>query len=197
MYDYRSWSPEQRAAVVAQRKQRGYPWHGPPHLEVPGQYRIVTGTCFEHRPLLATCERLEWFEGQLLAQIVDLEIPCAAWVVLPSHYHILVWIDNMRAFSRAIGRLHGRTAFEMNGEDNCRGRRVWYRCEDRCMRSEAHYYTTLNYIHNNPVKHGYVKKWTDWPYSSVHFYLETKGREWLADLWRGYPVLNYGEKWDV
>jgi len=85
----------------------------------------------------------------------------------------------------------------MNGEDGERGRQVWYRAQDRLMRSEAHYGATLNYIHNNPVKHGYVKKWTDWPYSSVHWYLETKGRDWLLDLWRDYPVLNYGDKWDV
>lgn len=65
------------------------------------------------------------------------------------------------------------------------------------MRSEAHYYTTLNYIHNNPVKHGYASKWTDWPFSSVHWYLDVKGRKWLEDVWRSYPVLNYGDKWDV
>jgi putative transposase len=65
------------------------------------------------------------------------------------------------------------------------------------MRSEAHYYTTLNYIHNNPVKHGHVAKWTDWPFSSVHEYLALKGREWLVNAWQAYPVLNYGDSWDV
>jgi putative transposase len=65
------------------------------------------------------------------------------------------------------------------------------------MRSEAHYYTTLNYIHNNPVKHRCAMKWTDWPYSSVYWYLQAKGREWLKDVWRSYPVLHYGDKWDV
>ena len=65
------------------------------------------------------------------------------------------------------------------------------------MRSERHYFTTLNYIHNNPVKHGYVDKWGDWAYSSFHWYLENKGRDWLIELWREYPVLNYGDKWDV
>jgi len=28
-------------------------------------------------------------------------------------------------------------------------------------------------------------------------FLQTKGREWLADVWRSYPVLNYGDKWDL
>ena len=197
MYDYRKWTQQQQAAAVAERKQHKYPWHGPPHLEAPGLYRIVTGACFEHRNILSSDSRLEWFSEQLLTCIMESAAPCSAWVVLPNHYHILVQIDDMRGFSRTLGRLHGRTSFEMNKEDGTLGRRVWYRSEDRCMRSEAHYYTTLNYIHNNPVKHGYVTKWTEWPHSSVYWYLETKGREWLADVWRSYPVLNYGDKWDV
>ena len=65
------------------------------------------------------------------------------------------------------------------------------------MRSERHYFTTLNYIHNNPVKHGYVDKWGDWPCSSYHWYLENKGRDWLLELWHEFPVLNYGDQWDV
>jgi putative transposase len=197
MYDYRTWTPQQRAAAVVERRLHGYPLHGPPHLDAPGQHRIVTGTCFEHRGLLSNVERLQWFEEQLLATVEESATACAAWVVLPSHYHVLVLVDDMSDFSRAVGRLHGRTSWEFNREDNSRGRRVWYRCEDRCMRSEGHYFTTLNYIHNNPLKHGYVTKWTDWPFSSVHWYLRAKGREWLEDVWRTYPVLNYGEKWDV
>jgi putative transposase len=102
----------------------------------------------------------------------------------------------MKRFAKTIGQLHGRTSFEMNGLDNARGRRVWYNCQDRCMRSEGHFYTSINYVHNNPVKHGYVKKWPEWPFSSVHGYLETMGREWLLDLWSSYPVLDYGKGWD-
>jgi putative transposase len=55
----------------------------------------------------------------------------------------------------------------------------------------------MNYIHNNPVKHGYVAKWQDWPFSSAHWYLEMKGHDWLLENWRDYPVLDYGNDWDV
>jgi putative transposase len=197
VYDYRRWTPQQRAAAVTERQQRGFPWHGPPHPEEPGQYRIVTGTCFEHSPILSGPDRLLWFEEQLLACIRELCTPCAAWIVLPNHYHILVRIGPIKKFSLGLGRLHGRTSYLMNKEDHTPGRKVWHRAQDRCMRSEAHYYTSLNYIHNNAVKHGYVTKWTDWPCSSVHWYLQTKGRDWLVNAWRSYPVLNYGDKWDV
>ena len=64
------------------------------------------------------------------------------------------------------------------------------------MRSDAHFFATVNYIHNNPVRHGYVEKWQHWPFSSVHRYLEDAGREWIAATWRDYPVRDYGDGWD-
>jgi putative transposase len=65
------------------------------------------------------------------------------------------------------------------------------------MRSERHYFATLNYIHHNPVKHGYVTKWQDWPFSSGREYLEKIGVDEASRIWRGFPVLDYGKEWDV
>src|SRR5262249_21749110 len=162
-------------AVVAYRQRRGFPWHGPPHLEEPGAYRIISAACYEHHHLLNTASRLQWFEQELLATLHAFGCPCAAWCVLSNHYHVLVQIDNMLLLARTLGQLHGRTSYQINKEDGLRGRTVWYRAQDRCMRSEAHFFTTLNYIHNNPVKHGYVNRWQAWPFSSFHWYLQTHG----------------------
>ena len=156
----------------------------------------MTGTCYEHAHVLGSPPRLEWFEGELSSYLQTMDIPCVAWVVLPNHYHVLVAIESIVAFTREPGKLHGRTAYPMNLEDNAMGRKVWFRCQDRGLRSEAHYFATLNYIHNNAAKHGYVAKSGDWPFSSFDSYLEEKGRDWLVDLWHAYPVLNYGDKWD-
>jgi putative transposase len=196
MYDYRTLSPAQQAAVVAERQGRGFPWHGPPHPEQPGAFRLVTATCYEHRHLLRTYDRLRWFEEQLLITLHEVGSVCAAWCVLSNHYHVLVQVEDMRSCGRALGQLHGRTSYEMNRQDGQRGRKVWYRAQDRCMRSERHFYATLNYIHNNPFKHGYVSRWQAWPFSSFPWYLRTHGREWLLDLWTQYPVRNYGAAWD-
>ena len=38
---------------------------------------------------------------------------------------------------------------------------------DRYIRDEEHYYDTIEYIHNNPVKAGLVRKPEDWPWSSA------------------------------
>lgn len=197
MYDFRNWTLDQRCEVIATRIQRGYPWHSPPHVDAPGCFRIITAACFEHSHFLSSSERISWFEHELLEHLRNEGLECTAWVVLSNHYHLLVKIENIKEFVRSLGQLHGRTAHEINGMDQTRGRQVWYRCQDRIMRNERHYYTSLNYIHNNPVKHGYVKLWGQWPYSSFHWYLQTKGREWLTEIWRSYPVRNYGDSWDV
>lgn len=36
------------------------------------------------------------------------------------------------------------------------------------MRDERDYAAHVDYIHINPVKHGYVKRVSDWPYSTFH-----------------------------
>jgi putative transposase len=198
VYDYRKMTPEERRAILAARQCQGYPWHQPPHPETEhATYRLVSAACFEHEKRLNTEARLEWFEHELLGLFGRLGVPCAAWVVQPNHYHALVRIGDFREFSTELGRLHGRSAYRLNSEDGCRGRRVWFRSQDRCMRSDRHYFTTLNYLHNNPVHHGYVTKWQDWPYSSCHLYLDTMGRDWLVGLWKEYPLRDYGRKWDV
>ena len=84
----------------------------------------------------------------------------------------------------------------MNFQQWQKGRKVWYRYSDRLIRSERHHWASVNYIHYNPVKHGYVKKATDWPWVSAHEYLEAHGREWLAQTWTAYPVKDYGKGWD-
>ncbi|WPF88905.1 hypothetical protein WEU38_01135 [Cyanobacterium aponinum AL20118] len=46
------------------------------------------------------------------------------------------------------------------------------------------------------MKHNYVNSPYDWLESSVHWYLEEKGREWLRDSWVKYPVRDCGKGWD-
>ena len=64
------------------------------------------------------------------------------------------------------------------------------------MRSEGHFWATVNYIHHNPVKHGYVARWDEWPFSSATGYLKNLGREEAARIWNDFPILDYGKGWD-
>ena len=73
---------------------------------------------------------------------------------------------------------------------------MFFRAVERSMRSDAHSCATLNYVHHNPVHHGYVARWTDWPWSSAAEYLEQTGETEAARVWRKYPVRDYGKGWD-
>ena len=119
-----------------------------------------------------------------------------AWVVLPNHYHILATVSDIQSSLWEFGRLHGRTSFQWNGEDNSRGRKVWHRCTETAMKSERHFQATLLYLLHNPVRHSYVERWRDWPFSNAHQWLEATGELRARELWKEFPLGDYGKDWD-
>ena len=198
MYNWRKMKPKEREQVLNERKAYRRPWHSPPHFEYHGDKDfILTAACFEHKHIIgATSQRMIECEEGILKVCALVNAIVHAWCVLPNHYHFLLRTDQIKEVLRLIGQFHGSSSFRWNGEDDTRGRKVWYRCIERSMRSQGHFYATLNYIHNNPVKHGYVKTWQEWPYSSANDFLEKVGRGRAKEIWSEYPVLDYGAEWD-
>ena len=190
---------EERTRVMEYRRLRNLPLHSPPHwaMGFSGQY-LVTAACFEHASIIGqTPERLTECEEQMLSACQHHASKVYAWCVLPNHYHVLVGSRHIKSLCRALGSFHGASSFRWNGEDGQRGRRIWFRCFDREIRSEPHFLATLNYIHHNPVHHSYVEKWQDWIWSSAGKFLESVGRERAAQIWKDYPILDYGKGWDI
>ena len=196
MYDYRKLTPEQKEQLVEERRARGYPAHQPPHpIQIEAAY-LLTAVCYEHKQHINTPDRRSSLLDSLFTQFMELGMTLSAWVILTNHYHLLVHISEFKLLRELFRLVHGRSSYEWNKEDNTPGRKNWFRYTDRMIRSERHYNSTLNYIHFNPVKHGLVSSPYDWQWSSVHWYLEQNGRDWLRDLWRLYPVHDYGKGWD-
>ena len=196
MYEYRKMTPQERADVVAGRKASGRPWHAPPHFSLGAGVYLISAACYEHRSVMATKDRRSEWESALIDGMAELESArLDGWVVLPNHYRMLVACD-LRVLGRWVGRLHNGKATQWNREDGASGRKVWYGFSDRAIRSERHYYASLNYIHANAVKHGYVSSAHEWAWSSLRSYVEQIGRERLVEWWVKYPVGNYGKGWD-
>ena len=193
-YLWRRLTPEKQQAILQYRKRLKRPWHRPPHYDQGVIHYHLTGACFEHQPFIGhSPERMAEFSELLLEALPE---PPAAWCVLPNHYHVLVRCPEIKTIGKILGSLHGSTSFRWNGEENQRGRKIWHSISDRAMRNTEHFWATINYIHHNPVKHGYVDQWTDWPFSSTMDYLDEVGREQAVMLWKQYPVLDYGKGWD-
>jgi len=196
VYDYRRMTAEERERIVRERRERGFPLHAPPHLQgVAGEY-LITAACYEHCHVFESPDELSWLTEVFLSTMKEVGFSCMAWVFLPNHYHLLLETQDLSPVGEVLRKLHSRTATRINGRQNQRGRRVWYRYSDRLVRSERHHWATVNYIHYNPVKHGYVAHMADWPWSGVHELLATWGRPRLEQVWSAYPVGEYGKGWD-
>ena len=196
MYNWRQMTPAMRTEVLRLRKQSGQPWHGPPH-GFEKHWQHVSAACYEHQPILGRSpERLAAFARELLSTLAPVSEGVSAWCVLPNHYHLLLQCINLPAVRKALGALHGRTSHDWNGEDGTRGRTCWHRCLPKPVKSESHRWATLNYIHHNPVHHGYVERWQEWAFSSAGQYLEAVGRDTAERMWKEYPLFDYGRGWD-
>jgi putative transposase len=198
MYIYRTLSSDDQEKVINYRRRKGVPLHSPPHWSLgDGNRVLITVAFYDHESIIGKShERMTECEHDLLSVFRECDATVYAWCVLPNHYHVLARIVKLKTLTKAIGLFHGRSSFRWNGEDDSRGRGVWYRCFDRTMRSEGHFWATVNYVLNNPVHHGYVDNWTDWVWSSATDYLAKIGREKALEIWREYPILDYGNGWD-
>jgi len=86
------------------------------------------------------------------------------WVVLPEHMHC-IWTlpegdSDYSGRWRDIKKLFTRTLQTPN---------IWQpRFWEHTLRNEEDYRRHMDYIYINPVKHGWVKRVQDWPYSTFH-----------------------------
>jgi len=100
-----------------------------------------------------------------------------AMVVLPDHLHCLWtlppgdadyktrWALIKAGFSRGIPLVERRSRSRMKrGERGIWQRRFW----EHLIRDDRDYRRHVDYIHWNPVKHGWVERVSDWPHSSFH-----------------------------
>ena len=93
-----------------------------------------------------------------------------------------------------MNRVNGGSSYEINKFENQSGRKIWYQYWDRIIRDERDYYTHLNYIHQNPIKHGLVKtldELANYQFCSYKNYLLKFGSEWLDDCFEQYPVVSF------
>jgi putative transposase len=100
-----------------------------------------------------------------------------AWVLLPDHLHAIWtlppgdddysgrWRFIKQCFSRGLYPVEYRSEVrQRRGERGIWQRRFW----EHTIRDQRGFDQRFHYIHHNPVKHGFVQRPGDWPYSSFH-----------------------------
>lgn len=125
-----------------------------------------------------------------------------AWSVMPEHMHAIWrmpehdadfskrWMLIKQRFSWALARREIITASrQRKGERGIWQRRFW----EHLVTDEHDLAHHVDYVHINPVKHGYVTRASDWPYSSIHRYIR---QGMLPPDWAYAPevVMRHGER---
>jgi putative transposase len=164
-----------------------YP-HNPPHLFINGSVYMVTGATLSKAPILKTDRHKSSFCDTLFERAKVRGWELQAWVVLDNHYHFIAQSpENAKSLVRLIRELHSITAIGFNQLDDIAGRTVWYNYWDSCINYETSFLARLNYIHQNPIKHGMVEKAEDYPFCSYRWFI-TKGDSELQRKVREQPI---------
>ena len=132
--------------------------HAPVHrLDGAGVY-MVTAATLHKTHAFESPEKLTLLENKLLGLAKKYGWQLEAWAVFSNHYHFVgrseVESGSLRAF---LKHLHSDTARELNRLDGVQGRQVWHNFWDTKLTFETSYLARLNYVHQNPVKHGLVQ----------------------------------------
>jgi putative transposase len=177
-------------------------------LQTKGGTFFFTVVTFRRQPILtAEAVRQALREGIHRAR-QSLPFKIEAWVLLPNHLHA-IWTlppeDNNYAarwaiIKREVSKCCGRQfSIPENLSDSKQKRQesgIWQRrFWEHQIRDDLDFQRHMNYLHWNPVKHGYVRKLADWPFSSFHR-LAAEGiypPDWGGDSIDEAEAINFGE----
>ncbi len=147
--------------------------HAPPHrLMQEGTYMVTAGT-YKKLLLFNTKTRLDFLQSSLLTFAKEFKWKLQAWAIFANHYHFIANSpENPDSLSQFLGSLHRYTATEINKQDNIPGRKVWYQFYDSHITFQKSYYARIQYVIENPVRHGFVNKSLDYPWCSASWFTQ-------------------------
>jgi putative transposase len=151
---------------------------------IPNAIVFITCVTRNRYPYLKSQSDIELFFTTLKNVNAIKPFELMASVILPDHFHWLMKTDQLSGnFSIVMHSTKSNFTRNYKREHNVqRSISIWQRgFWDHVIRNERDLKIHLDYIHWNPVKHGFVTKPEDWIYSTY--------RNWLD---RGYYEVGWG-----
>ncbi len=179
------------AALNAKSKESGNElpqskdWpHAPRHrISEHGTYIVTAGT-YGKQHFFRGDARLDLLEKKLLSLAKQFGWDLEAWAVFSNHYH---FIGSSRPESEKLNvflkHLHAETANEINTLDDRPGRQVWFNYWDTKLTYEKSYLARLNYVHQNPVRHGLVPVANQYRWCSAAWFERTALRAQVRTIY--------------
>lgn len=172
----------------------------PPHLFLENQiYFISARTQYKHS-YFNTNQKKKILSSVINEATKRFQVEVYAWTILANHYHLLCKFQNSKDLSKFIQNIHINSARLVNKLENSPGRRIWFNYWDRCMRNEKDFWKHFNYIHHNPVKHGYIENQDlvkNYQFCSYQQWLKKEGYQWIVSCFAQYPIIDFTTKGEI
>jgi putative transposase len=135
-----------------------------------GCYAHIYSRALEHRNIFCDTVDFEMFKSLLQKTKAKYSYRIYHYCLMNTHFHLLVSIDNIDAFSYAMKELKRRYAYWVHIEQRRYGPIWWGRFGSQLVENEKYLYACGLYIEMNPVTAGLVAKPEEWEYSSSRYY---------------------------
>lgn len=168
--------------------------HRPSHIYFDNTMYFVTARTIDGDHHFNTDMKKKMIFNCLKEIIEKLAINLYAWVIVNNHYHLLLKVFDGKDVFQLAKHINGKSSHELNIFEGKQGRKIWFQYRDWCIRNEIDFYKHFNYIHHNPVKHGYVKNQDEvlnYYFCSYRQWYEKKGDEWLLSCFSEYPIIDF------
>ena len=162
--------------------------HAPEHRLAAGGTYFVTASTYSRRHHFKGKARLAVLHRGLLKVAADFGWRLEAWAVFSNHYHFVghspADADTAEGLSPMLGLLHEKTAKWINKLDNAPACKVWHNYRETRLTYEKSYLARLNYVHQNPVKHGLVPVANQYPWCSARWFERTATPAQIKTIYR-------------
>src|SRR5258708_2379564 len=158
--------------------------HAPVHrLSEHGIYFVTAATLGKQR-LFDTPQKRDMLERMLLSLAKSKSWQLEAWAVLANHYHFVArGAPDSVPMGEFLRELHSRSAIALNRLDKAQNRKVWYNFWDTRLTYQYSYLARLNYVHQNPVKHGLVLVANQYPWCSAEWFERTSSSAQIKTIY--------------
>lgn len=168
---------------------------------IPGATYFFTVVTANRQPIFDSPDAVRLLSDVVRQVMEDRPFTRVAGVVLPDHLHAMWilpagdtdystrWAAIKAGFTRLWLQEGGSEVMVSPSQQRKRGRGVWQpRFMEHTIRDEDDFSRHVDYIHWNPVKHGYVKRPIDWPWTSLHRFVREGilPSDWGCVLGGGY-----------
>ncbi|HRI16432.1 MAG TPA: hypothetical protein PLX89_25850 [Verrucomicrobiota bacterium] len=151
--------------------------HAPVHQLAVGGTFFVTAATYLKAHHFRGAKRLSVLSRGLLRLASEWGWQIEAWAVFSNHYHFVAHSPPestaASSLTEMLVELHAKTAVWANKLDCTAGRRVWFNYRETRLSFERSYLARLNYVHQNPVKHGLVLVADQYPWCSATWFERT------------------------